>query len=79
MVGWPKGCITCVSHSRPYSAAGQAASAMHAMVLRQVKALKELHKGSSDPWLMQELRIVMDLTLQAKKVTEQSLGHTCGL
>ncbi|KAL0165108.1 hypothetical protein M9458_040861, partial [Cirrhinus mrigala] len=42
-----------------YCAAGQAATALHAMATLQVykaKALKELHKGSPDQEVMQELR-----------------------
>ncbi len=49
--------------AKAYSAAGQAASALHAMAILQVhqaKALKEMHEGSSDPGLMQELRTVTD-------------------
>ncbi len=44
-----------------YSTASQAASALHAMAIlqvHQVKALKQMNKGSSDPRLMQELRLV---------------------
>ncbi|XP_051565130.1 uncharacterized protein LOC127447349 [Myxocyprinus asiaticus] len=62
--------------ARAYGAAGQAVSALHAMALLQVhqaKALKELHEGSSDPGLMQELRSATDLALQATKVTARSL------
>ncbi|KAL0180336.1 hypothetical protein M9458_025778, partial [Cirrhinus mrigala] len=44
--------------AKAYGAAGQAASALHEMAILQVyqaKALRQLHKGSSDPGLMQEL------------------------
>ncbi len=61
-----------------YRAAVQAASALHGMALLQIykaKALKQLHEGSSDPGLMQELHTAMDLALQATKVTVQSLGQ----
>lgn len=64
--------------AKAYRAAGQADSAMHAMVLLQVyqaKVLKELHKGSYYPGFMQELYTVMDLTLCATKVTARSLGQ----
>ncbi len=63
--------------AKAYSAAGQAASALHAMAILQVhqaKALKEMHEDSSDPGLMQELRTATDLTLRAMKVTARSLG-----
>lgn len=65
--------------AQAYGAAGQATSALHAMTLLQVyqaKALKELHKGSSDPGLMQELRTATDFTLRVTKVTVRSLGQT---
>ncbi len=44
--------------AKAYSAAGQAAFALHAMALLQVhqaKALKQLHEGGADPGVMQEL------------------------
>lgn len=47
------------SATKAYGAAGQAASALHAMVLLhvyQAKPLKELHEGCSEMELMQELR-----------------------
>ncbi|KAL0163578.1 hypothetical protein M9458_039331, partial [Cirrhinus mrigala] len=56
---------------RAYRAAGQAATALHAMATLQVyqaKALKELHKGSPDQAVMQELRAATDLALRATKV-----------
>ncbi|KAL0173560.1 hypothetical protein M9458_029528, partial [Cirrhinus mrigala] len=45
--------------AKAYSAAGQAASALHAMDILQVlqaQALKQLHEGRPDKGLMQELR-----------------------
>ncbi len=57
--------------------AGQAASALHAMAILQVhqaKALKQVHEGSTDPGLMQELRTATDFALRATKVTARSLG-----
>ncbi len=63
--------------AKAYSAAGQAASALHAMAILQVhqaKALKQVHEGSTDPGLMQELRTATDFTLRATKVTARSLG-----
>ncbi len=63
--------------AKAYSAAGQAASALHAMAILQVhqaKVLKQMHEGSTDPGLMQELRTVTDFALRATKVTAWSLG-----
>ncbi|KAL0194522.1 hypothetical protein M9458_008094, partial [Cirrhinus mrigala] len=63
---------------RAYSAAGQAATALHAMATLQVyqaKALKELHKGSPDQAVLQELRAATDFALRATKVTARSLGQ----
>ncbi len=70
-------CVCCGRMSMIDSAAGQAASALHAMDILQVhqaKALKQVHEGSTDPGLMQELRTVTDVALRATKVTAQSLG-----
>ncbi|KAL0152541.1 hypothetical protein M9458_052264, partial [Cirrhinus mrigala] len=58
-------------------AASQAATALHAMATLQVyqaKALKELHEGSPDQAVMQELRAATDFALRATKVTARSLG-----
>ncbi|KAI2646588.1 Transposon Ty3-G Gag-Pol polyprotein [Labeo rohita] len=63
---------------RAYSAAGQAATVLHAMATLQVyqaKALKELHKGSPDQAVKQELRAATDFALRATKVTARSLGQ----
>ncbi len=62
--------MTSVLAAKAYSAAGQAASALHAMAIRQfhqAKALKQVHKGSTDPGLMQELHTATDFTLRATK------------
>ncbi|XP_051560716.1 uncharacterized protein LOC127445028 [Myxocyprinus asiaticus] len=64
--------------ARAYSAAGQAASTLHAMAVLQVhqaKGLKELQEGSSDPGLMQELRSATDLALRVTKITARTLGQ----
>ncbi|KAI2646619.1 Methionine--tRNA ligase, cytoplasmic [Labeo rohita] len=64
--------------AKAYSAAGQAVSALHVMAILQVhqaKTLKQLHQGSSDPRLMQELRTVANFALWAIKVMAQSLGQ----
>ncbi len=65
--------------AKAYGAAGQAASALHAMALLQVhqaKALKQLHEGDADPGVLQELRTATDLALRAMKVTARALGQT---
>ncbi len=65
--------------AKAYGAAGQAASALHAMALLQVhqaKALKQLHEGDADPGVLQELRTATDLALRATKVTAWALGQT---
>ncbi len=45
---------------------------MAILQVHQAKALKEMHEGSSDPGLMQELRTATDLALRATKVTAMS-------
>lgn len=42
----------------------------------QVRLLNELHEGSADPELMQELCSSTDFALWATKVTAQALGQT---
>ncbi len=73
-----KACKLTAAHAaKAYSAAGQAASALHAMAILQVhqaNALKQVHEGSTDPGLMQELRTATDFALRATKVTARSLG-----
>ncbi len=69
--------LTAALTAKAYSAAGQAASALHTMAILQVhqaKALKQVHEGSTDPGLMQELRTATDFALRATKVTARSLG-----
>ncbi len=69
--------LTAALAAKAYSAAGQAASALHAMAILQVhlaKALKQVHESSTDPGLMQELRTATDFALRATKVTARSLG-----
>ncbi len=59
--------LTATLVAKAYSAAGQAASALHAMAILQVhqaKALKQVHEGSTDPGLMQELRTATDFALE---------------
>ncbi|KAL0165097.1 hypothetical protein M9458_040850, partial [Cirrhinus mrigala] len=55
-----------------YHAAGQAATALHAMATLQVyqaQALKHLHEGGSDQGAMQELRAATDFALRARSDT----------
>ncbi len=69
--------LTAALAAKAYSAAGQAASALHAMAILQVhqaKALKQVHEGSTDPGLMQELCTATVFALRATKVTARSLG-----
>ncbi|KAI2659532.1 ORF V: Enzymatic polyprotein [Labeo rohita] len=64
--------------AKAYAASGQAASALHAMVILQVyqaKVLKDLHEGVPDPELLHELRSATDYALRATKVTAQALGR----
>ncbi|KAL0201658.1 hypothetical protein M9458_004845, partial [Cirrhinus mrigala] len=61
-----------------YHAAGQAATALHAMATLQVyqaKALKHLDEGGPDQGAMQELRAATDFALRATKVMARSLGQ----
>ncbi|KAI2654631.1 Ribosomal RNA large subunit methyltransferase H [Labeo rohita] len=63
---------------RAYHAAGQAATALHAMATLQVyqaQALKHLHEGGPDQGAMQELRAATDFALRATNVTARSLGQ----
>ncbi len=58
-------------------AASQATPALHAMAILQVhqaKALKKMHEDSTDPRLMQELRMATDFALRVTKVMVWSLG-----
>ncbi len=69
--------LTAALAAKAYSAAGLAASALHAMAILQVhqaRALKQVHEDSTDPGLMQELRTATDFALRATKVTARSLG-----
>ncbi len=69
--------LTPALAAKAYSAAGQAASALHAMAILQVhqaKALKQVHEGSTDLGLMQELRTGTDFALRVTKVMGRSLG-----
>ncbi len=68
--------LTAALVAKAYSAAGQAASALHTMAILQVhqaKWLKQVHEGSTDPGLIQKLCTVTDFALRATKVTARSL------
>ncbi len=47
---------------------------MAILQVHQAKALKQVHEGSTDPGLMQELRTATVFALRATKVTTRSLG-----
>ncbi|MGL5500031.1 MAG: hypothetical protein ACRDCK_02595 [Plesiomonas shigelloides] len=49
---------------------------MAILQVHQAKVLKELHEGSSDPGVFQELRAATDLTLRVTKVIAHDLGQT---
>ncbi len=69
--------LTAALVAKAYSAAGQAASALHFMAILQVhqaKVLKQVHEGSTNSGLMQELRTATDFALRATKVTARSPG-----
>ncbi len=69
--------LTAALAAKDYSAVGQAASALHATAIQQehqAKALKQMHEGSADPGLMQELSTATDFALRATKVMARSLG-----
>ncbi len=70
------------STAEAYRAAGQAASALHAMALLQTyqaKAFKHLYEGSSDQGLMQELRTATDLALVQRKSQRGPSVRRCPL
>ncbi|KAI2645907.1 Papilin [Labeo rohita] len=59
--------------AKAYSAAGQAASVLHAMAILQVhqaQALKQLHAGWPNKGVMQELRTATDFALRATKMAD---------
>ncbi len=47
---------------------------MAILQVHQAKVLKQVHESSTDPGLMQELRLATDFALRASKVTARSLG-----
>ncbi|KAI2668660.1 hypothetical protein H4Q32_005425 [Labeo rohita] len=75
-------CVHCecmsMAYVRTYHAAGQAATALHAMAtlkVYQAKVLKHLHEKGTDQGAMEELRAATDFALRATKVTARSLGE----
>ncbi len=66
---------------KAFSAAGQAASALHVMAILQVyqaKLLKSLDEDGPDPEVFKELRHATDLALRAMKVMARAIGHNMG-
>ncbi|KAL0152042.1 hypothetical protein M9458_052646, partial [Cirrhinus mrigala] len=66
---------------KAFSAAGQAASALHVMAILQVyqaKLLKSLDEGGPDPEVFKELRRATDLALRTTKVTARAIGRSMG-
>ncbi len=56
--------------AKAYGAAGQAATALHVMVLLQVhqpKELKQLHEGGADPGVLQKLRTARTSPYERRK------------
>ncbi len=51
---------------------------MAILQVHQAKALKQVHEGSTDPGLMQELRTATDFALRAMKVTLEGDVHHGG-
>ncbi len=47
---------------------------MAILQVHQAKALKQVHEGSTEPGLMQELHTATDFALRVTKVTARSLG-----
>ncbi|KAL0157079.1 hypothetical protein M9458_048325, partial [Cirrhinus mrigala] len=86
-IGWKakasypsKPCRTTSALARhAYVSAGQAASALHSMAVRQVfqaKLLAETDKSTLDPATLTELRSATDLALRATKATAQAIDRS---
>ncbi|KAL0164048.1 hypothetical protein M9458_039801, partial [Cirrhinus mrigala] len=70
---------TSAPAGRAYASAGQAASALHSMVVLQVfqaKLLAETDKSALDTATLTELRSATDLALHATKATTQAIGRS---
>ncbi len=66
---------------KAYTAAGQAASALHMMAVLQVfqaKMLKQMDEHGPDPEIFKELRSTTDFALRTTKSTAQSVGRVMG-
>ncbi len=66
---------------KAFSAAGQAASTLHVMVILQVyqaKLLKSLDECGLDSEIFKELRRATDLALRATKVTARAISRNMG-
>ncbi len=70
--------LTAALAAKAYSAAARQPPPCTPWLLagqvHQAKALKQVHEGSTDPGLMQELRTATDFALRVTKVTAWSLG-----
>ncbi len=72
---------TATLAGKAFSAAGQAASALHMMAILQVyqaKLIKSLDEDGLDPEMFKELRRATDLALSATKVTARAIGRNMG-
>ncbi len=72
--------LTAALAAKAYSAAGQAASALHAMAILQVhqaKALKQVHEGSTDPGLMQSCARRLTSLYERRKSRCGPSGRRC--
>ncbi len=86
-IGWKaratlpsKPCRTTVALAgRSYTSAGQAASALHSMVVLQVfqaQLLSSMNESEPNPATLRELRSATDLALHATKTTAQAIGRS---
>ncbi len=75
-IGWTGS--TSALAGRAYSAAGQAASALHSMVVLQVFQAKMLASEDAglDSASLRDMRSATDLALRATKATAQAIGHS---
>ncbi len=70
--------VTANLAGKAFSAAGQAASALHVMAILQAKLLKSLDEDGPDPEVFKELRLTTDLALRATKVTARAISRNMG-
>ncbi len=72
--------LTAALSAKAYSAAGQAPSALHSMAILQVhqaKVLKQVHEGSTDLGLTQELRRQLTSLYEQRKSQRGPSGRRC--